>query len=164
MEPKIFKLPMTVVGRSEIMRMQRELTKLDDFFITAAARKGGTPISPPRITRVLDEIARDNKVNLLEAAQRKTLVAKLSEVLERAPNLHISFAAEPSPRALEKILVWFRRNIHPQTLLSIGLQPSIAAGCMLRTPNQLFDMSISARLKSQEDYLAKLIDGAANGR
>jgi F0F1-type ATP synthase delta subunit len=75
--------------------------------------------------------------------------------------LHISFAAEPSTQALEKILVWFRANIHPQALLQVGLQPTIAAGCVLRTPNKVFDMSLRNHLIEQQKYLMQLIDVAA---
>lgn len=164
MEAKELKLPLNVVGRSDITRMLRELDKLDDFFVAAASRGTDSPSSPPpRITRVLDQLARDNRINLLEAHQRKQFAVQLKDILSKAPALNISFAAEPSPTALEKVLSWFRQNIHPQTLLQIGLQPSIAAGCVLRTPNQIFDMSISRRLQTQEPYLAKLIDGAVSG-
>lgn len=161
---KALQLPLTVVGRSDLQRMLREIERLDDFFVSAASRKSGTPIQPPRITRMLDEVARNNGFNLLEAGHRKDFATALKDLLNSAPSLHISFASEPSPRALERILSWFRDNIHPQALLQVGLQPSIAAGCVLRTPNQMFDMSIGARLKTQEEYLAKLIGGSVNVR
>lgn len=163
MEPSDFRLPLSVYGRAEITRMQRELGRIDDFFVDAAKRKPGASITPPRITRVLDEIARSNKINLLEANGRKILADTLERVLGEAPRLHISFAAEPSPRAFETILSWFRKNVHPNTLISIGLQPAIAAGCVVRTSNKIFDFSISAQLKKQEDYLYKLMVGAGRG-
>lgn len=143
--------------------MKRELIHIDDFFVDAAKRKPGASITPPRITRVLEEMARTNKINLLEAKGRQDLADGLERISKEAPSLHISFAAEPSPKAFETILGWFRQNIHPNALVSIGLQPTIAAGCVLRTSNKIFDFSISARLKNQEDYLTKLIDGAVRG-
>jgi F0F1-type ATP synthase delta subunit len=87
----------------------------------------------------------------------------LNEVLGHAPLLHISFASEPSTKALEAILVWMRANIHPQTLLQVGLQPNIAAGCVLRTPSKVFDLSMRSYLQKQESYLVELIAGAARG-
>jgi F0F1-type ATP synthase delta subunit len=68
------------------------------------------------------------------------------------------------PKALEKILLWLRQNVHPQVLLQVGLQPAIAAGCVLRTTNKIFDMSLKAHLSQQTDYLKQLISGAADGR
>jgi F0F1-type ATP synthase delta subunit len=108
-------------------------------------------------------LARSNKFNLLDKNQRGELNNKLDQVLKSAPLLHISFAIEPSPQVMERILVWLRINIHPQTLVQVGLQPTIAAGCVLRTPNKIFDLSLRTRLKQQEPYLVTLIAGAAHG-
>ena len=156
----VFKLPLTIVSDVDIMRTLRELNKLDDFFVDAEARKGGQVGEPPMLTFSLNELARDNGENLLEAASRKLLSTKLEQIKNTAPLLHISFASEPSSKVLERILVWFRSNIHPHAMLQVGLQPAIAAGCILRSSNKVFDMSLGANLKNQEPYLVKLIDGA----
>lgn len=161
MEP--LRLPSAVVSPSDIARMMRELNGLDDFFVDAETRKAGTTVKLPKLTRSLDQLARDNGINLLQEAERSKLMESLKTVSRQAPNLHISFAVEPSPKSLEKILIWMRRNIHPQTLLSVGLQPAIAAGCVLRTPNKVFDMSLRNALNRQTSYLSQLIKGAADG-
>jgi F0F1-type ATP synthase delta subunit len=158
------KLPISVIGQVDVVRLLRELNALNDFFINALARKSGTSMTPPRITRALDELAKVNQFNLLELDQRSKLEVLLKSILSEAPLLHISFAAEPSPRALERILSWLRQNIHAQTLLQVGLQPTIAAGCVLRTPNRLIDMSMRNYLKQQEPYLRQLIQGATSER
>lgn len=157
------KLPLSVVSQVDVARLLRELNGLDDFFVGAATRKSGTPMQPPRLSRLLEQVATDNQHNLLEEKSRKELYSMLSDILGRAPLLHISFAAEPSGRALERILVWLRQNIHSQVLLQVGLQPTIAAGCVLRTPNKLFDMSMRNHLKAQEPYMVQLIEGAGGG-
>jgi len=157
-------LPTSVVGPGEINRLLRELAALDDFFLSAAARAAGTPLPPPRVTFMLEQAARDNKFNLLEEAHRDELKTRLQSVLERAPVVHISLAAEPSPRITDAILSWLRANIHPNILVVIGLQPTIAAGAELRTGNQIFDMSLRTHLQKQEGYLVKLIEGAVSGR
>jgi F0F1-type ATP synthase delta subunit len=153
-----------VVSQVDVARLIRELNGLDDFFVGVAARKAGTPMQPPRVGRLLEQLASDNQHNLMDEASRKELSAKLNNVLGKAPMLHISFAAEPSTRALETILTWLRQNIHQQVLLQVGLQPTIAAGCVLRTSNRLFDMSMRNHLKEQEPYMVQLIQGAASGR
>jgi F0F1-type ATP synthase delta subunit len=158
------KLPTGVVSQVDTARLIRELNSLEDFFTAANARHAGTPMTPPRLTRMLDALAKDNNCNLLDQAQRQKLVGQLDQVLKTAPLLQVSFATEPPPRILEQILVWLRSNIHPQTLLQVGLQPTIAAGCMLRTPNKVFDMSLRSHLREQESYLVKLIAGAVHGQ
>jgi F0F1-type ATP synthase delta subunit len=158
------KLPLSVVSQVDVARLLRELNSLNDFFIAAAARQSGTPMQPPPLSRLLDGLARDNNCNLLNEADRQKLQSALNLIIGKAPLLHISFAAEPSSKALERILTWFRTNIHPQLLLQVGLQPTIAAGCVLRTPNKIFDMSLRSYIKTQEPYLVQLIAGAARGR
>jgi F0F1-type ATP synthase delta subunit len=117
----------------------------------------------PRLSRLIEQIAKDNNFNLLEEKDRKQLAEELDKVIGQAPLLHISFAAEPSPKALEKILLWFRANIHPQALLQVGLQPTIAAGCVVRTSNKVFDMSMRSHLEQQQQFLVQLINGAGRG-
>jgi F0F1-type ATP synthase delta subunit len=139
----------------------RELTALSDFFISSQARTPGTNVQPPRLSRSLDQLAQTNKINLLEDTQRRQLYKELNEVLGRAPLIHMSFASEASPKALDKVVAWLRSNIHPQTLLQVGLQPTIAAGCIVRTTNRVFDLSLRTHLREQEPYLTQLIATAA---
>lgn len=158
------KLPTSVLNKGDVLRLMREINTMDDFFITAQARQPGTPIQPPKTSRILDQLAHDNGLNLIDTTQRQNLYKNLESLAQNAPNLHISFASEPTPKALEPVLVWLRENIHPQILLQVGYQPVIAAGCVLRTPNKIFDMSLGVHLQKQVPLLMKLISGVTDGR
>lgn len=162
MEP--LKLPPSVVSQVDIGRLQREITGLNDFFIGAKVRAAGTSMQLPQLSRPMDLLARENGINLLDSEHRQRLMTQLDSVYKSAPSFHISFAVEPSPKALERILLWLRQNVHPQVLLQVGLQPAIAAGCVLRTTNKVFDMSLRNRLHSQKKVLTQLISGASDGR
>lgn len=153
-------LPPAVVSDGDVSRLLRELDSLNDFFLSATARKAGTTLPPPRVTRILNTMATDAKYNLLDAEQRQSLVEGLKNIQTVAPVMHISFATEPSPHVIEQILIWLRTNIHPYVLLQVGLQPTIAAGCVLRTNNRVFDMSLRSYLDRQRDYLVALVKGA----
>ncbi len=158
------KLTPDIVSQADLTRLNRELDSLDDFFVSAKARPAGSPIAPPKLSRALEALAKENAVNLLDEKNRQTLADQLAAVYKEAPNFHISFAVEASPKSLERILVWMRQSVHPQLLLQVGLQPTIAAGCVLRTTNKVFDMSLRARLNSQTEYLAALIKESVDGR
>jgi len=158
------KLPVGIVNRGDVMRLQRELNALNDFFVSASARKAGTPMQLPKTTRHLSELAEANAVNLLEESHRQALNKSLEGILNDAPVLHMSFASEPTPKSIEPILEWLRVQIHPQTLLQVGLAPAIAAGAVLRTPNKFFDMSIRTHLQKQAHFLSELIAGVVDGR
>lgn len=152
------KLSAVVVSKVDVARMLRELQDLDEFLLEAAIRKTGEAMKLPRMSRPLEEISRDNNYNLLDPEHRKELSSKLNVVLGKSPMVHMSFAAEPSARAIARIIEWFRTNVHPQILLQVGLQPTIAAGCVVRTPNLFFDLSLRHHLKQQEPYLIELIE------
>lgn len=157
------KLPNSVVSQVDVARLMRELGALGDFFISTQARQAGASVQPPRSSGALEQLASENKLNLLDGQHRQQLNDALNTLLGQAPLIHISFAAEPSPKALDRIVSWLRSNIHPQTLLQVGLQPTIVAGCVVRTPNRVLDLSMRAYLKQQEPYLVELIAGAARG-
>ncbi len=155
-----FRLPLAVVTQSDVDRLLRELTSLEEFFIGAKVRAAGTPITPPRLSRQLDQISRGNSLNLLKSLHRQALIEQLKKLQKTAPSVHVSFASEPSAKFLEQILTWLRNNVHPYVMLRVGLQPSIAAGCVLRTPNKIFDMSLRHHLEKEQARLLELIKGA----
>lgn len=154
-----FKLPLSVVSQGDVGRLLRELNGLNDFFVAAAARQAGTALELPKATRALDELAKTNQFSLLKETDRSKLVGQLTAVRDQAPNLHISFAVDPPPKVVEKILTWLRDNLDPHILLQIGLQPNIGAGCVLRTANHEIDMSLRQQLISSKAYLIQLIHG-----
>jgi F0F1-type ATP synthase delta subunit len=67
--------------------------------------------------------------------------------------LHISFSADPSVSFLEKLMAWLRKEIHPLVLVTVGLQPSIGAGCIIRSTNKQFDLSLRQDFKKKQDML-----------
>jgi|SRR5665213_488885 len=157
------KLNEEIIGRGDLLRLSREVNALNDFFVGAKARSAASPAELPKTSKQLDRMATDNQCNLLDEKQRQTFSELLKSLESTAPTLHISFATEATPRTLQPIIAWFRENIHPNILLSVGYQPHIAAGCVLRTPNKIFDLSMGAYLEKQAPLLTKLLAGSING-
>ena len=155
------KLPQTIISRIDVARVMREIETLNDFLVGAKVRKTGQPMQLPRLSRQLEDLARDNERNLLEESQRKEVLGKLNQIIGSAPSIHISFAAEPNIKAINRILLWFRESVDPQVLIQVGLQPNIAVGCVVRSPNILFDLSMRQYLAQQEPYLTQLLKETA---
>lgn len=157
-----FTLPTQVFGVVEVRRLSRELESLDEFMRQAAIREGGSKqASLPKISRLLDAAASDNHLNLLQREDREQLAEGLKTTLADAPVVHLSFASDPSAAFLEKIVTWLRGNIHPLVLVRLGLQPSIAAGCVLRTANKSFDFSLRHRFADQRALLLSSLETEA---
>lgn len=132
---------------------------LEEYLHRAALRK--EEVKLPKTSRVLDQLAEANEVDLLDKEARQHLNALLESVQQHAPVLHISFAAEPSAAFTAKVVGWLRANISQYTLVQIGLQPSIAAGCVVRTTNKVFDFSLRQYLSEHRDLLKKSLNELA---
>lgn len=151
-------LPTLVFGIVEVRRLKRELEALEDFMHQSSIREPGKQASLPRVSRLLDALATDNNLNLLQAETRAQLAVYLSHIEQHAPTINISFASDPSAAFTAKVVRWLRTNIHPQALLQVGLQPTIAAGCVVRTANHNFDFSLRERFSEQRDLLLEALD------
>lgn len=157
-EQKKMTLPTLVFGKVEVRRLQRELEGLDDFLRAMAVRRQ-TKFEMPRVSRMLDALANENHLDLLKGAHRTSIAAFLKDVLNAAPTIHMSFAADPSSAFTAKIVSWLRANIHQFALLDVGLQPNIAAGCVVRTTNKVFDLSLRRHFAEKHDMLLQAMQG-----
>lgn len=155
---KRIELPTIVFGPVEINRLLRELEELDNFIQQANIREPGKQPPLPKTSRSLDAVANNNNLNLLLPSDRKKLQQFLTSVKTKAPVIHMSFAADPSATFTAKIVAWLRTNVHPYALLQLGLQPNIAAGCVMRTPNKTFDFSLRNHLAAKRELLLNSID------
>jgi F0F1-type ATP synthase delta subunit len=150
-----FVLPTLVVGPADVKRLAMEMESLDEYLRQAFLRPGAADVKLPKTSRTLDSLAELNEADLLQAEDREQLKAFLSSLQSHAPVIHISFAAEPSAAFTGKIVEWMRANIAHYLLVQVGLQPSIAAGCVVRTTNRIFDLSLRQYLLEKRDILAE---------
>lgn len=152
-------LPVSVVSRIDVGRLLREVETLDDFLAQAAIRQAGTSVKLPRTSRLMDELVQINKLNPLVESDRKQLLSFLADVRKKAPVLHMSFNADPSPLFSQRLMTWLRKEIHPLVLLQTGLQPGLGAGCTVRTSNQYFDFSLRENFAKKRSLLLEKITG-----
>ena len=55
-------------------------------------------------------------------------------------------------------MTWLRREIHPLVLMTVGLQPNIGAGCIVRTTNKYFDFSLRQDFANKRDLLQAALE------
>lgn len=144
-------LPLSVVSPVDVGRLIRELEGLDNAILEQGLR-GQTP-AVPAMTHLMSQTVEMNKINLLDESDRKLLTQLLVSVREKAPVLHISFSADPTPAFVEKIMAYLRREIHPLVLMTAGLQPNIGAGCIVRSTNKYFDCSLRQNFLNKRELL-----------
>lgn len=153
--------PDRLIGVVELSRASRELADLHESLHQATIRTPGSKVQLPKTSKLLEELAASNDVSLLDSKQREQLISLLKVCREHSPVLHISFASEPSPKFTRSLVTWARDNISPVVLIQIGLQPTIVAGCVVRTTNKHFDMSLKQRFVQSRPVLLQKLSEAA---
>jgi len=159
--PAKFKLPALVAGQVEVARLIRELDQINDSLLQLNLRSGGSSVKIPKTSYLMEKTIQLNKLNLLHKTDRATLARNLKSIHDKAPVMHISFGAEPSSAFVEKLMNWLRGEIHPELLLTIGLQPTLGVGCIVRTTNKYFDLSLRQNLLGKHDLLKTKLFGKA---
>jgi hypothetical protein len=151
-------LPTIIFGTVEMHRLQRELEALEDFLHQATVRSPGKQPALPRTSRIMETLAGNNNLNLLIEKDRDVLKRFLRVVTDKAPVINISFASDPSATFTAKIVAWCRTNVHPYALVRLGLQPTLAAGCVVRTTNKVFDFSLRNRFHEKSGELVAALN------
>ncbi|HSX17279.1 MAG TPA: hypothetical protein VLH86_04210, partial [Patescibacteria group bacterium] len=107
---KTLQLPLLVVSPTDLSRLKREVEALEEYMQQAALRKGGEQLAKlPRTSRMLDEFASTNDLNLLHGELRKQTLDFLGTLETKAPVLNMSFARDPSSAFVAKIIAWLRQ-------------------------------------------------------
>lgn len=149
-------LPGSVVGPVDLGRMLRELATLENSLMQLRLKPDSAP-KLPKTSKLLDQAIELNKLDLLDPADFTKLQTFLSHTRECAPVLHISFGADPSPIFTQKLVQWLRQEVDPIVLLTVGLQPTIGAGCIVRSTNKYFDFSLREHLtKNRQQLITQL--------
>lgn len=155
-------LPLSVVSPADVIRLRRNLEQFNDQHQQATLRaKSGNSAEAVSAGQVLREFATMNKCDLEKTAERQALLGDLEALLKHAPTVTMSFASEPSAAFMTKIVNWFRTSIHPALLISVGLQPTIAAGCILRAGGKVYDLSLRHKFTEQRTLLIDSIRKAS---
>lgn len=154
---KMVGLPVAVTSLVDVGRLLRELEAIDNALLQLGLRTGGEAVKMPRTSHLMDQTVQLNKLNLLQQEDREALRVFLEAVRRESPLLHMSFSADPPPAFIEKLMVWLRREIHPVLLLTIGVQPTIGAGCIVRSTNKYFDFSLRQDFAKKRELLREAL-------
>lgn len=160
-----YTLSQSITTPSDVGRLIRELEGLENSLLQLKIRAAGEHIALPQISHRMQELSEYNKLNLLHPGDRHALKEFLTSVKQDTPVMHISFSTEPTEAFLVTLTAWLRREINPCVLFTIGLQPAIGAGCVVRTTNKYFDMSLRQTFFNKRHLLLEqLIPAAASNQ
>lgn len=157
MAPHLVGLPIQVVGPVDVGRLIRELEAINNGFLQYRIRYKAEPTDKPKLSALMERTLELNKLDILKETDRQRLQELLVTVRQSAPMLHISFSVDPSEAFIEKLMSWLRREIHPVVLMTVGLQPNIGAGCVIRSTNKYFDCSLRHDFNKHQGLLMKML-------
>lgn len=142
-----FVLPNFVVSKRDIIKMQRYIELYLDAMLQQRVSKSTAQVdrATPKLTKKIEDLFSQNHLDPNEVSL-KAVHGKLEEIKEHAYNVRIAFASEPSDEVIGRVADWFRREIDNTILLQVGVQPSIAAGCVLQTGPHRYDFSLRQQL------------------
>lgn len=164
--PVELRLPSTVMSKLDLAHLLREVEQLDSDLTTVAARAkvGTTTQWQPVFSQQLTDFLALNPVELVDAGQRTQLIQRLRQMKDGAPVIHMTFASVADRESLQKIVDWLRGTIHPQAVISVGLQPDLVGGVYVRTSNHVHDLSMRARLAGHRDLITQEVEALCGNR
>ncbi len=153
----VYVLPAALVTRADLARMVREVEQLDNDFEVQKVRDhtDEAHYAIPNMSRGLTDFLAENQLNITDAKQRTELKSRLRVMKDKAPIVHVTFAVDADPEFLQQLVAWLRTEVHPQSLLSVGLQPGLIGGMYMRTPNHIHDFSLRSVLAGKRDIILK---------
>ncbi len=151
-------LPPSIVSQADVTRLLRELESYEEVAEQRSLAKGAAKAAKPvRYSDHLRAVADELSLELSRRADRQKLLRFLEYVRTKTPVISVYFAREPSYETQTRLVTWFRREVHPQALLDVGVRPSIIGGCIVRSANRYFDYSLAAGLDQADETLHKRI-------
>lgn len=153
------KLPPALIGRAHLSQLVRELENVEnDFERQKAHGKTKSELKMPTMSRALTDCVELNAIDMSSGQARAQFKASLGGMKEKAPTMHFTFATEPDGESLQRLTDWIRQEIHPQALVSVGLQPALVGGAYLRTPNHVHDFSLRRMLHDKRGLITEAME------
>lgn len=159
-----FTLPSSIVSKVDVARLVIEVEQIDARQTEEAVREkvGAAAHSEVAMSQQLSDFLAQNQLALGTAPERSELIQQLRHLKENAPVIHMTFAVPADRDSLQQLVQWLRESVHPQAVISVGLQPGLVAGVSVRTTNRVHDFSMRSALKKNHGLLVKEL-GALRG-
>ena len=151
--------PSALISRADLARLVREVESLDNELEAQKVKGlGDGGYHMPTMSRGLSDFIELNKIDVTQDHVRMTFKEQLRALKDKAPIIHMTFAVDAEPDFLQKLITWIRAEIHPQALVSVGLQPSLVGGVYVRTPNHVHDFSIKSLLAGKRELMIQQLE------
>ncbi|HEX9594877.1 MAG TPA: hypothetical protein VF996_02005 [Candidatus Saccharimonadales bacterium] len=155
------KLPNSIATKSDLVGVIRNVDDVIDNYIENRVRdmEGVDFKSRPDVTSNLAELVAVNKLEV-NVDTLKSLKEWLAHLNEHAPIVRFTFASDPNPEFIGGIVNWLRMASGRFVIIRYGIQPTIAAGCLMYTPAKMYDFSLRKRLMESDEVFLRALTNA----
>ena len=159
-----FVLPPSIVSKVDVAHLVSEAEQIDSEQTAEAVRErvGAAVRSEIVVSEQLADFLAQNKLTIGNGPERGELIKQLRILKENVPVIHMTFAVPADRDSLRRLVEWLRSSVHPQAVISVGLQPALVAGVSIRTTNHVHDLSMRSVLRKNHGLLVKEL-GALRG-
>lgn len=159
-----FTLPSNIATKRDIVKVLHEVENLAEERVQYEIRKEhGAKAALAEPSPQLHDLL---SINSLSTQRPDLLKTKefLQFLKERAPKVRIVFSSEPEQDVSRRIVEWFRHATGLPVLVYVGVQPTIAGGCLVFTPNHRYDFSLRKHLFESNDAFMRVMARAGMDR
>ncbi|HEX6462530.1 MAG TPA: hypothetical protein VFZ58_04680 [Candidatus Saccharimonadales bacterium] len=110
----------------------------------------------PSMTPLAASLLHANQLADPTPKELEEVIKALETLRLHAPVIHLTLASLPGPKLLAKLVDWFRKEIHPQVLLTLVMDRTIGGGIIIRTHASVHDFSFTSQLLRQKDRLTEI--------
>lgn len=152
-----FVIPPSVVSRVDVARLLSEAERVDNELTTAIvrAKAGAEQYIQPVLSQQLIDFLTTNNISLEKSTDRSELIKQLRLLKNEIPIVHMTFATTADSESLSSLAAWLRKQVHPQAVIAVGIQPDLVGGVHLRTANHVYDFSIRKLLEGKRDLITE---------
>ena len=151
-------LPSSVATKAQLLSLRKNV---DDVLeaITQNQIRLEENVEPKDVPQVSGTLASLLSINKLKPTTEIIQEIKkwVEFLLHHAPIVRITLASEPGPKELNRLVDWFRQESGKIVLLHVGIQPTIAAGAVVRTTSHRYDMSLRNELLHRTDSFIEAV-------
>lgn len=155
-----YALPPSIATQSDLRRVSNEVESINDALTSRDIheRVDHQPGADVVLSSQLQDFVETNSLNIHDEHVRTEMIARLRQLKDSAPVIHITFASTARHEELAKVVEWIRQSVHPSAVLKVGLQPELIGGAYVRTTNKVFDMSVRSQLAKGRQIITRELE------
>lgn len=152
-------LPIDVFSPDQLSEIVAELQTyrgaLRDATVRAKAVKSKAP-ELPEPSEPLANLLHNSGIKPDDADGLEATYKELQSILKDAPVMHLTLAAAAGRTLKRQLTVWFRTQVHPNSLLTFAIRSDIGGGMLLQAGSHFYDYSFRDRLLANKERLMEI--------